>query len=80
MQSDPITLWHALLAKEVIDRLASDATRGLAATDAAQRLAVHGPNRLAEGSDLKLYIVQLRVKQRSHGRDVVFHGNNIYLF
>ena len=32
------------------------------------------------GSDLKLYIVQLRVKQRSHGRDVVFHGNNIYLF
>ena len=48
MQSDPITLWHALLAKEVIDRLASDATRGLAATDAAQRLAVHGPNRLAE--------------------------------
>ena len=23
MQSDPITLWHALLAKEVIDRLAA---------------------------------------------------------
>ncbi len=48
MQNDPLTHWHTLLAEEVVDRLASDATRGLTATDAAQRLAAHGPNRLAE--------------------------------
>lgn len=48
MQTDPAPAWHALPTKEVAGRLASDAARGLATTDADQRLAAHGPNRLSE--------------------------------
>ena len=48
MQTDHPIPWHALPTMEVIDRLASDATQGLAATNAAQRLAAHGSNHLAE--------------------------------
>jgi len=48
MQTDALPPWHALPTKEVADRLTSDAVRGLTATDVAQRLAAHGPNRLAE--------------------------------
>ena len=48
MHYDPLTHWHALSAKDVVDRLASDATRGLAPEDAAQRFSALGPNRLAE--------------------------------
>jgi len=42
------TAWHALATEEVIRRLASDPVAGLAAEAAHQRLAAHGPNRLAE--------------------------------
>lgn len=48
MHSDPDTAWHALAKSEVTALLASDAAQGLAAADADERLAAHGPNRLAE--------------------------------
>jgi Ca2+-transporting ATPase len=40
--------WHALSADESVDRLKSDAVNGLTGNAARQRLADHGPNRLAE--------------------------------
>ncbi|MGA7478462.1 MAG: cation-transporting P-type ATPase, partial [Azonexus sp.] len=40
--------WHALSADESVDRLKSDAVNGLTWNAARQRLADHGPNRLAE--------------------------------
>jgi Ca2+-transporting ATPase len=46
--SAPETAWHALASEEVIRRLASDPVAGLTTEGARQRLAVHGPNRLAE--------------------------------
>jgi magnesium-transporting ATPase (P-type) len=42
-------LWHALSAQDAARQLATDANSGLAAAEAAQRLARHGPNRLPEG-------------------------------
>jgi calcium-translocating P-type ATPase len=36
---------HALTAVEVVEALGTDSDRGLAADEAAERLAVHGPNR-----------------------------------
>jgi len=41
--------WHQLSADAARQRLASDATHGLTAREAATRLATHGPNALAEG-------------------------------
>jgi Ca2+-transporting ATPase len=40
--------WHACPTSEVLRQLESDAERGLTAEAARQRLATHGPNRLAE--------------------------------
>ena len=40
--------WHALSADESVNRLKSDAVNGLTWNAARQRLADHGPNRLAE--------------------------------
>ncbi len=40
--------WHASETAEVVSILASHAERGLAAKEAARRLAEHGPNQLAE--------------------------------
>src|SRR5262245_9072222 len=44
-----VAAWHALSVDEVVRRLTTDTTRGLAATEAAGRLQQHGPNRLPEG-------------------------------
>ncbi len=44
----PPTAWHALDATAVVERLATDAERGLSAAEAARRLAAHGPNALRE--------------------------------
>ncbi len=48
MQTDPLTAWHTLPTDQAIERLSSHPAQGLSATDAAQRLADHGHNRLAE--------------------------------
>jgi len=40
--------WHALPLADVASLLGSDVARGLSAEEAARRLAVHGPNALAE--------------------------------
>lgn len=39
--------WHCLTAREVVERLGSDATVGLSSGDAAARLSEYGPNSLA---------------------------------
>ena len=44
----PDAAWHALDAMQVLERLQTDATAGLAAAAVARRRAEHGPNRLAE--------------------------------
>src|SRR5215470_17121985 len=41
--------WHAITAGEVVERLATDARKGLDASEAANRLQKYGPNRLLEG-------------------------------
>ena len=41
--------WHALSGAEVVTRLATDADKGLSASEASARLQKHGPNRLPEG-------------------------------
>jgi Ca2+-transporting ATPase len=41
--------WHTLEMAAVLERLGTDAERGLAADEAARRLAEHGPNELQEG-------------------------------
>ena len=43
------TVWHAMTADDAVSRLATDSTRGLPATEASDRLAQHGPNRLPAG-------------------------------
>ncbi len=43
-----VTAWHALPLTDLVDRLATDAARGLPAAEAARRLAEHGDNLLAE--------------------------------
>ena len=48
MQNDSLTAWHALPPEQAIERLSSNPVQGLSAAEAAQRLADHGPNRLAE--------------------------------
>src|SRR5690242_4822000 len=44
-----VVVWHAVSADEVLERLASDAVRGLDPAEAAARLQKYGPNRLPEG-------------------------------
>src|SRR5262245_58921502 len=44
-----VAAWHAISADEVVKRLATDGTQGLAAAEAAARLGKYGPNRLPEG-------------------------------
>src|SRR5262249_6100415 len=41
--------WHAVPADLVVSRLKTDPAAGLGASEAAQRLAQYGPNRLPEG-------------------------------
>jgi magnesium-transporting ATPase (P-type) len=41
--------WHAVAADDAVERLVTNPARGLAAGEAAQRLAMYGPNRLPEG-------------------------------
>ena len=41
--------WHALAADKVVEQLSTDPANGLAAAEAARRLAKYGPNRLPEG-------------------------------
>jgi len=41
--------WHQLTAEAAVQRLASDPQHGLSATEAATRLATHGPNAIVEG-------------------------------
>ena len=48
MPIDPDIRWHALPVEEATRRLAADAIAGLSEAEAAQRLAAHGPNVLAE--------------------------------
>jgi magnesium-transporting ATPase (P-type) len=43
------TAWHALAADAVAQQLATDPGKGLDPSEAARRLAEHGPNRLPEG-------------------------------
>jgi P-type Ca2+ transporter type 2C len=45
-ESGAASAWHALEPDEVAARLATSATRGLAAEEAARRLAEHGPNEI----------------------------------
>ena len=40
--------WHALAIEQAIEASGVDPIQGLSSTDVAQRLAAHGPNRLAE--------------------------------
>jgi len=40
------TAWHRLTAEEALERLESDARKGLTATEAARRLGQYGPNAL----------------------------------
>ncbi len=40
--------WHAMPADAIAAELASDPLRGLSATEAQRRLAIHGPNELAQ--------------------------------
>ncbi|MFW9611192.1 MAG: cation-translocating P-type ATPase [Fluviibacter sp.] len=42
--------WHALEAAIALDRLSSNAERGLTSDEAMRRLDQHGPNRLPEGA------------------------------
>ena len=42
--------WHAIAATEAVERLGSDAARGLASAEAARRLAAQGPNALPEAA------------------------------
>ena len=41
--------WHAISAKQVVEQLGTNPQTGLSASEAARRLADHGPNRLPEG-------------------------------
>src|SRR5688572_24733921 len=57
------TAWHTLSADEIAKELHADVARGLAGTDAAERLARHGPNVLAEAkqrSALTILVHQFR--------------------
>ncbi|MFP5344359.1 MAG: cation-translocating P-type ATPase, partial [Gammaproteobacteria bacterium] len=47
-QRDPATAWHTISREQAAAGLNADSRLGLAATDAARRLAGHGPNRLTE--------------------------------
>jgi Ca2+-transporting ATPase len=47
-QSEPRGAWHAISAGDAVQRLNSDARRGLSTAEAAARLAQVGENRLAE--------------------------------
>ncbi len=44
-----VTIWHAMSAQEVVERLGSNTGKGLEAAEASNRLKKHGPNRLPEG-------------------------------
>jgi magnesium-transporting ATPase (P-type) len=46
----PPPAWHAIAAAAALERLGSDADAGLAAEDAARRLAENGPNTVAEAA------------------------------
>lgn len=55
--------WHQLPAEEVVRALASDAERGLDSEEARRRLAVYGPNELADPrrrSAIAIFFGQLR--------------------
>jgi Ca2+-transporting ATPase len=43
-----VAAWHALDVEQAVERLGSDADRGLPAAEAARRLQRHGPNALRE--------------------------------
>jgi magnesium-transporting ATPase (P-type) len=61
--SSPETAWHALSVAAVTERLATDAASGLDASEAADRLRRHGPNRLPEGTKrgpFARFLAQLR--------------------
>ncbi len=51
------TPWHALDTPAVVERLDSDATRGLAAASVTRRRAEHGPNALPESARRPLALV-----------------------
>ena len=44
----PADGWHARAAGDVLEVLASDASRGLTSAESRRRLEDHGPNRLPE--------------------------------
>jgi P-type Ca2+ transporter type 2C len=46
-QTVAVTAWHALPAEDVAQRLSTDQSAGLSSDEAARRLGVAGPNRLA---------------------------------
>ncbi len=48
MSATPHTLWHARSVEAACAELRADPARGLSREEAARRLALHGPNRLAE--------------------------------
>jgi Ca2+-transporting ATPase len=59
-RSDAI-VWHSLEATEALERLGSDAARGLTGEEAAARLALHGPNLLTppkRGGALRMFVGQ----------------------
>ena len=48
-QAGDAVTWHAISADEVVQRLATDGTKGLDPAEAAARLQKYGPNRLPVG-------------------------------
>jgi Ca2+-transporting ATPase len=61
--NDATTPWHAMPGDEVVQRLGTDASRGLDPAEAARRALHHGPNALAEvpgPTSLQRFLSQFR--------------------
>src|SRR5215472_15864058 len=61
-------MWHAVSADEAVKRLHTDPAKGLDASEASQRLAKYGPNRLPEG------------KKQSAFMKFLHHFNNVLVY
>ncbi|MDP1692527.1 MAG: cation-transporting P-type ATPase, partial [Burkholderiaceae bacterium] len=54
------TAWHATESTQAVERLGSDAAKGLSTLAVAQRTAEHGPNALPEPPKRSVLLVFLR--------------------
>src|SRR5262245_44208552 len=50
-----VTAWHALSQADVLNRLVTNAEKGLSLSEASARLQKYGPNRLPEGKKRSLF-------------------------